>query len=134
MSRNSNKVEQFLAKVLVIEDDPTILTNTVELLELEGFDVVGAPDGAAGIQQAQAFLPDMIICDVLMPKVDGYGVLSTLRANPATADIPLVFVSAIPREDMPPAAASLPIADYLVKPFRANELLQVVRSVLGQRQ
>ena len=120
-----------MAKVLVIEDDPTILTNTVELLELEGFDVVGASDGAEGIQQAQTFIPDMIICDVLMPKVDGYGVLSTLRANPTTAGIPLVFVSAIPREEMPPTAASLPIADYLIKPFRASELLQVVRGVLA---
>ena len=122
-----------MATVLVIEDDPTILANTVELLELEGFNVIGAKDGDEGIQRAQEFVPDVIVCDVLMPKVDGYGVLSMVRANPTTTNIPLVFVSAIPREDMPPASVNLGIADYLIKPFRAGDLIRVIRGILTER-
>ncbi len=120
-----------MATVLIIEDDPTILANTVELLELEGFNVVSAKDGEEGIQRAQEFTPDVIVCDVLMPKVDGYGVLSSVRANAKTRQIPLVFVSAIPREEMPIAAANLEIADYLIKPFRASDLIRVLRGILN---
>ena len=122
-----------MATVLVIEDDPVILSNTVELLELEGFEVLSASDGSEGIQQAHAHVPDVIICDILMPKVDGHGVLSSVRANPATNAIPLVFVSAIPREDLPASTVRLGISDYLVKPFRAGDLIRVIRRLLNNK-
>lgn len=119
-----------MATVLVIEDDPVILQNTLELLDLEGYNVVGAVDGSEGIQRAQEYIPDLIVCDVLMPKVDGHGVLNFVRTNPATTHIPLVFVSAIPREDMPSSSIQLGISDYLTKPFRAADLLRVIRGLL----
>ncbi len=119
-----------MATVLVIEDDPSILENTVEILELEGYDVLAAEDGQAGIAQAQQNIPDIIICDVLMPKLDGYGVLAALRADPATTSIPLVFVSATPHEDMLAASTRLGAADYLIKPFRAADLVRVIQKVL----
>ncbi len=124
-------MEQSLTKVLVIEDDPVILANTLELLELEGFDVVGASDGDEGIQRVDEHAPDLILCDVLMPKVDGYGVLKYVRSNPATTSIPLVFVSATLPDDMPAATIRLGISDYLIKPFRAADLLQVIRRLLS---
>jgi DNA-binding response OmpR family regulator len=122
-----------LATVLVIEDDSTILENTLELLELEGFTVIGATDGMAGLQQALARLPDVIICDVMMPRLDGYGVLKEIRANPATSAIPLIFVSARPREEILAVSAKLGDADYLVKPFRATDLLRMVRKQIANR-
>ena len=123
----------FLATVLVIEDDPFILTNTLEILELEGFTVIAAEDGAEGIERAQSHKPDLVLCDVLMPKLDGYGVLKALRASPDTSEIPLVFVSATPREDILAASIKLGASDYLSKPFRASDLLSVIRKHLSSR-
>lgn len=120
-----------MAKVLVIEDDPIILENTLELLHLEGFNAIGAQDGFIGVEQAHQQAPDLIICDVLMPKLDGYGVLQALRADPTTHGIPLVFVSATPREEVVAASTKFGVSDYLVKPVRAAELIGVVNRVLG---
>ena len=120
-----------MATVLVIEDDPLILTNTLEILELEGFTAIGAENGVEGIERAQAALPDLIICDVLMPKLDGYGVLKALRAAPTTMSIPLVFVSATPSEEILAASVKLGATDYLTKPFRASDLLDIVNKHLS---
>ncbi len=120
-----------MATVLVIEDDPLILTNTLEILELEGFTVIGAENGVEGVERAQESMPDLVICDVLMPKLDGYGVLKALRAAPVTAHIPLVFVSATPSEEILAASVKLGATDYLTKPFRASDLLNVIRKHLS---
>ncbi|MEO8391944.1 MAG: response regulator [Chloroflexota bacterium] len=120
-----------MATVLVIEDDSTILENTLELLELEGFSVIGATNGMDGLQQAIDRLPDVIICDVMMPLLDGYGVLREIRANPVTSGIPLIFVSATPREEILAISTKLGVSDYLIKPFRATDLLRIVRKQIG---
>lgn len=120
-----------LAKVLVIEDDPIILTNTLEILELEGFTAIGAENGADGVERAQQSLPDVVVCDVLMPKLDGYGVLKALRESPILSKTPLIFVSATPREDILAASVKLGAADYLMKPFRASDLLKIIRKHLS---
>lgn len=119
-----------MATVLVIEDDPSILENILELLEMEGYQAIGAVDGYEGVMQAQQTIPDIIICDVLMPRLDGYGVLQTLRSLPSTAAIPLVFVSATPQEEILAASVRLGAADYLIKPFRATDLFRVISGVL----
>lgn len=123
-----------MATVLVIEDDRSILENTVEILEFEGFNVIGAGDGREGLLQVQRSAPDVIVCDILMPKLDGYGVLKALRDNPATQQIPLVFISAAPSEDILAATTKMGASDYLVKPFRASDLIRVVNSVLRTSQ
>lgn len=102
----------------------------MEILEYEGFEVMGAGDGREGLAQIQRSAPDMIVCDILMPKLDGYGVLKALRANPLTRQIPLVFISAAPSEEILAATTKLGASDYLVKPFRASDLIRVVNSVL----
>lgn len=124
--------ESPLATILVIEDDSTILENTLELLDLEGFTVIGATNGVDGLEQAVKNLPDAIICDVMMPKLDGYGVLKEIRANPATSSIPLIFVSAKPREELQ-ATAKLGLSAYLVKPFSAGDLVSIVRKLIAKR-
>jgi CheY-like chemotaxis protein len=123
-----------LATVLVIEDDPVILDNTLEILDLEGYKTIGAGDGCEGVQRAEQYSPDIIVCDVLMPKLDGYGVLKALRSNPSTIDIPLIFVSATPREDILAATTKLGASGYLIKPFRAVELLNVIQKLLHKGQ
>jgi CheY-like chemotaxis protein len=78
----------------VIDDDLSTRTNLVELFEMEGFEVIGAENGRAGLQLARQHLPDLIVCDIMMPELDGYGVLEELRQDFATATIPLIFLTA----------------------------------------
>lgn len=84
--------------------------------------------------QVQRSAPDVIVCDILMPRLDGYGVLKALRDDPATQQIPLVFISAAPSEEILAATIKMGASDYLVKPFRASELIRVVKSVLKTSQ
>lgn len=126
------KRSERLATVLVIEDDPMILSNTLEILTLEGFDTIGAENGFEGVLQAQSQLPNIIICDILMPKLDGFGVLKELRSNPLTAKIPFVFVSATLHEELLAASSKLGVSDYLIKPFRAADLVRMIRTLLDQ--
>ncbi len=116
--------------VLMIEDDPTLLDNTLEILSLEGFDVIGAEDGSVGVEKARRFVPDIIICDIMMPKLDGYGVLKALRNDPTTREIPFVFVSAIVDENILSGSTKLGVDAYLVKPFRTAKLLSLIRTQL----
>ena len=82
-----------MKKILVIEDEPAVRANILELLELEDFYGIGAENGLIGVLWALEHLPDLIICDVMMPELDGYGVLTTLRKEPLTALIPFIFLS-----------------------------------------
>ena len=80
-----------MAKILVVEDEAPIRANLKRLLGLEGYQVIAADNGRIGVELAGRELPDLILCDLIMPELDGYGVLSALRADPATAAIPLVI-------------------------------------------
>src|SRR5215510_7438524 len=83
-----------MKKILVIEDEAATLENLVLMLEMEGFQPFSAPNGRAGLAIAQRELPDVILCDVSMPEMDGYGVLESLRAHRATVSIPFIFLTA----------------------------------------
>jgi two-component system response regulator AtoC len=114
--------------VLVVEDDPVIRANVLELLIEEGFEVVAARDGADGVALAKARVPDLVVCDISLPKLDGYGVLQAIRADPAIASTPFIFLTAkAERSDMR-VGMSLGADDYLTKPFTASELLDAVRT------
>ncbi len=80
--------------ILVIEDDLHIRDNTADMLEYEGYSVLKAENGIVGVESALSFLPDLILCDVAMPKMDGYGVLSALQGQPTTSGIPFIFLTA----------------------------------------
>src|SRR4028119_647368 len=82
-----------MKKILVIEDDQIIRENILKLLKAEGFDVTGAENGAKGLNAAVSNLPDVILCDVMMPELDGYGVLVALRSNLVTVTVPFVFLT-----------------------------------------
>ncbi len=80
-------------KILVIENEELVRAGVLELLEAENFDAIGAENGRVGVQLAQDYLPDLILCDVMMPELDGYGVLNVLQQNASTANIPFILLT-----------------------------------------
>jgi signal transduction histidine kinase len=104
------------------------------MLGYEGFDVKGAENGALGVEQARIYQPDLIICDIMMPVLDGFGVLETLRQDPTTATIPFIFLTA--RTDRPDMRAGMELGadDYVTKPFTAQELIKTVQTRLEKHE
>lgn len=122
-----------MTKVLVIEDDLKVQDNLIDILELEGFKTVAAENGLIGILLAKAEQPDLIVCDVMMPELDGYGVLEQLRQNPETATIPFIFLTA--KADRPDLRQGMECGadDYLTKPFTPAELRQAINARLEKK-
>ena len=113
-------------KILVIEDEEPVLAGMSALLTAENFDVIGAENGKVGVKLAIKNQPDLIICDVTMPELDGYGVLRELRQNPATAMIPFIFLTAKSTKSDLRQGMELGADDYLTKPFTRDELLGAI--------
>ncbi|WP_199248904.1 bifunctional diguanylate cyclase/phosphodiesterase [[Phormidium] sp. ETS-05] len=113
-------------KILVIEDETSVRENIIELLFAEEFEAIGAKNGREGLRLAIAESPDLIICDVMMPELDGYGVLAELRQNPATARIPFIFLTAKAERADWRQGMELGADDYLPKPFTRQELLGAI--------
>lgn len=123
-----------MKKILVIEDERFVQDNIRRLLEAENFKVLVADNGAVGVQLAQAHTPDLILCDVMMPELDGYGVLSVLRQNPDIQLIPFIFLTAkADRSDLR-QGMELGADDYLTKPFTRAELLAAIDCRLTKQQ
>jgi DNA-binding NtrC family response regulator len=121
-------------KILVIEDDAVIRANILDLLEAEGFEGIGAENGEVGLRLALQQQPDLVICDVGMPGIDGYEVFEVLSTQPTTAAIPFVFLSArAEREDIRRGMA-LGADDYLTKPFTRTDLLDAIVVRLKRRR
>lgn len=120
-------------KILIIEDELDVRENLHDLLEVEGYDVSSAPNGRAGIDQALQRLPDLIICDIQMPEMNGHQVLQNLRQNPATVSTPFIFLTARASHSDHRLGMSLGADDYLTKPFTADEVLDAVATRLRKR-
>lgn len=116
--------------ILLIEDDPALRENTAELLELSNYQVHTAPNGKAGIELVHQEKPDLIICDIMMPEIDGYGVLKAMNSNPDFAHIPFIFLSAKTEHTEIRKGMNLGADDYLTKPFTETELLEAIESRL----
>jgi len=121
-----------MKKILVIEDQPQMRRNIATILEMEGFQVMTAEDGAAGLEAAETSQPDLIICDVMMPRLDGYGVLKALRETTTTAGIPFIFLTAKGEKADQREGMNLGADDYLAKPVARDELLAAVRARLDR--
>jgi CheY-like chemotaxis protein len=121
-----------MSTILVIEDERLFRQSIHEILRLEGFDVLEAEDGQQGLALAREHLPDLILCDIWMPKLDGYGVLEELRKHPDTAAIPFVYMTARASESDVALAKHLGLEHYLIKPFDIPHFLNVVRSELAR--
>jgi two-component system, sensor histidine kinase and response regulator len=122
-----------MSKILVIEDEPMVRSNLLELLEAEKFVTCSAIDGFDGIRVAQEQLPDLILCDVMMPELDGYDVLQMLRQDPETATIPFIFLTAKAAIKEVRQGMNLGADDYLTKPFGRTDLLQAISTRLAKR-
>lgn len=118
-------------RVLVIDDEEPIRANLRRILLLEGFAVTEAVNGVAGLECLRHAAPDLVICDLQMPEVDGYDVLSALRAGPATATVPFVMLTASAEQEEEKTALSRGASAYLTKPFTVGGLLDVVRGLLA---
>jgi DNA-binding NarL/FixJ family response regulator len=123
-----------MKKILLIEDQAQMRRNIATILEMEGFEVQVAEHGRRGVELATSSCPDLIICDVMMPELDGYGVLKALRANKATATIPFIFLTAKGEKTDQRAGMNLGADDYLAKPVARDDLLAAVKARLERRE
>ena len=118
--------------LLLIEDNDEIRENTAEILELAGYKVATAENGKAGVEKALANKPDLIVCDVMMPVLDGYGVLHLLNKNPELKGIPFIFLTAKSERSDFRKGMEMGADDYVTKPFTDIELLTAIESRLNK--
>lgn len=121
-------------KILVIEDEPEMRRNLLTILKLERFYPLGAENGRAGLALAQRELPDLILCDVMMPELDGHAVLAALRQDSATATIPFIFLTAKGEKADQRQGMNLGADDYLTKPVARVDLLNAITSRLRRAE
>ncbi|GAB2764718.1 response regulator [Salinimicrobium soli] len=121
-----------MKKVLFIEDDTVVRENTAELLELAEYNVITAANGKSGVALAKKEIPDIVVCDIMMPEMDGYGVLQSLANDPATQHIPFIFLSAKTEHKDIRKGMDLGADDYLTKPFEEEELMSAIESRLAK--
>ena len=119
-----------MTTILVIEDVESLREEILETLSYEGFDVLGAENGIVGVQMAKTYIPDLIICDIAMPELDGYGTLVALREEPKTSMLPFIFLTAMTEKGDMRQAMQLGADDFLAKPFTSSELLGAIASRL----
>jgi CheY-like chemotaxis protein len=121
------------ATVLVVDDDPVILKLLEVNFEMEGFSVVRAADGAEGLERAREVLPDIVVLDVMMPRMTGYEVAKALREDESTAKIPIIFVTARAQSSDVERGMELGVDDYVTKPFDPLDLIARVNILLARR-
>ncbi len=120
--------------ILLIEDDVILRENTAELLELSNYKVITAANGKIGLETALNLVPDIIICDIMMPELDGYGVLEALANKEKTKHIPFIFLSAKTERKDVRKGMDLGADDYITKPFEEEELLSAIESRLAKAE
>ncbi|WDF79913.1 response regulator transcription factor [Mucilaginibacter sp. AW1-7] len=113
--------------ILLIEDNDDIRENTCELLELEGYKVILALNGKTGLLLAAEHLPDLILCDIMMPGADGYEVFGELQSNPSTGHIPFIFLTASAEKKDVAAGLQMGASGYIRKPFEPEELFEAIK-------
>lgn len=122
-------------KILIVEDEEILLTALTEELKQEGFIVVGAHDGIEGVQMAQSEKPNLILLDLVMPRLDGLGALKQMKENPEIKDIPVVILTNLSDYDKVSDALTLGAMDYLVKAnYRLEELVNKIKTVLERKE
>jgi two-component system alkaline phosphatase synthesis response regulator PhoP len=121
-----------MPRILIIEDETQIRKNLQQILELSDYKVLTAANGLIGIEIAKTQLPDLILCDIMLPELDGYGVLASLREDKATALIPVIFLTAKAERTEQRLGMELGADDYLTKPFNTDEVLQAITTRLAR--
>jgi two-component system sensor histidine kinase/response regulator len=122
-----------MKKILVIDDDPAVQSLTIRTLRTRGFETIAAADGLQGLELARKHLPDLIICDIQMPNLDGYGTLTALQEGAVTATIPFIFLTGLSDREQIRQGMGLGADDYVTKPFTAGELIAAVNARLTKQ-
>ena len=120
-----------MKKILIIEDEAIILLGTLNLLRQNGFDVITAKDGQAGVELAKDFLPDLILCNIRLPRLRGDEVYKELHNDPNTTEIPFIFITAQNTSVEIERLRELGAKNFLIKPYLSQELLQAIAKILG---
>lgn len=123
-----------MKKILLIEDNPDVRENTAEILQLAQYEVITAENGKEGVEIAQKELPDLIICDIMMPELNGHGVLFMLSKNRETANIPFIFLTAKAERSDVRKGMDMGADDYITKPFDDVELLNAINARLKKNE
>jgi len=121
-----------MTNILLIEDDMVLRENTAEILELSEYKVLTAANGKIGVSMAKEHIPDIIICDIMMPELDGYETLKTLSQHQTTKHIPFIFLSAKTERGDVRKGMNLGADDYITKPFTEDELISAIESRLAK--
>lgn len=119
-------------KILIVDDEPNIVLSLEFLMKREGFQVAVAADGDAALEQVQAFAPDLVLLDVMMPKKSGYEVCEILRADPARSAMKIVMLTAKGRDTEVAKGLGLGADAYVTKPFSNKELVVQIKQLLGE--
>jgi len=119
-------------KILLVEDEKNIVLGVSICLRSAGLDVAVAEDGADALRKLETVKPDLVLLDLVMPKLNGLDALQAMKASEATKDIPVIVLSARAQEEDIQRAMELGAADYMAKPFRPEELLAVIRQTLTE--
>jgi DNA-binding NarL/FixJ family response regulator len=122
-----------MKRIRVIEDEPEMRRNLLTILRLEEFQTISAENGRVGVELARQQRPDLIICDVMMPELDGHGVLKALRSDEATVTIPLIFLTAKGEKPDVRAGMNLGADDYLTKPVAKADPLDAIAARLRRQ-
>ncbi len=130
---NKSLAGKTMKNILVIEDETKTRNLFLSCLKSEGFYTIGAENGVVGIQRARECSPDLVLCDILMPELDGYGVLNTLRKDPVTAVIPFIFLTVTLTKSELRKGMNLGADDYLTKPCSVEELLGAIAARLEKQ-
>jgi DNA-binding NarL/FixJ family response regulator len=121
-------------RILVIDDDARLREQYIEILRLEGYEAVAARNGREGVERARREPPDLVLCDITMPEMNGHRVLETLRAEPRTAHVPFVFLTGWSERDDIRTGMNLGADDYLTKPVAPDELAAAIRARLHRAE
>ena len=124
-------MEPPVKRILIIEDETPLRESLVEMLNFEAFEAFEAEDGLQGVALARKHRPDLVICDIAMPVLDGYGVLEQLRQDETTAHIPVLFLTARADKEAIRHGLEIGAVDYITKPFTFSELLDAIHAQLG---
>ncbi len=123
-----------MKKILVIEDEPEMRRNITTLLRYHGYEPIAAQSGREGIETARREMPDLILCDVMMPELDGHGVLQALQTDPRLARIPFIFLTAKGEKEDLRSGMNLGADDYLTKPVANSDLIRAIETRLRRSE
>jgi CheY-like chemotaxis protein len=117
--------------ILIVEDEPKNMTLTRDLLKISGYETVEAVDGRQGVEKAKSARPDLILMDIMMPKMDGYAACREIKADPATKNIPVIMLTAVGYDLNKRLAKQMGADGYVTKPFSRQQLVDAITLLLG---